>query len=249
MKKVLLIIWGITTTYMLYTLGNYVVDMNNSDKIHEELKNTYNAGDIFQETESLLYFNMNFTDNRHAIMEKYKDILSINKDVVGWINISNTKIDYPVVKTVDNDFYLNHNIYKKPSKAGTIFMDFRNKGIGNDKHTILYGHYMKNGSMLADLHKYKKEDFLLHNPIIKFNTLYEDIEWKIFSIYITSVDFYYIKTDFSSINEYKDFLESIKQKSIFDIHVEVSEEDQILTLSTCSYEFENARLVIHAKRI
>lgn len=259
MKKSLLIIWSIVLLYTAYTLGSYGLESNRNKKIYEELKNSFNNEDSKHSLQTNTRMDLDtyyegateifHVKGERAIMERYNKILSINQDIVGWIKVPNTRIDYPVLKTKDNDFYLHHNVNMEPSKAGSIFMDFRNMKNQNEKHTILYGHNMKDGSMFRDLINFKKQNFLNTNPIIELSTLYEEIRWEIFSVYVTSVDFNYIQTDFSSLNEYGLFLESIKDRSMFDIEVDVSIREEIITLSTCSYEFENARFVVHAKRV
>lgn len=252
MKKVLVLIWTIVLIYTVYTLYNYQNESKNNKRIYEELRRNNNEEASYQENLDTNHFgiiDIYNKENKINIMERYESILLINQEILGWINVPNTKIDYPVVRSEDNEFYLYNNIYKEPSKAGTIFMDYRNSGTVNERHTILYGHNMKNGSMFGDLIKYKQADFLYENLIIEFNTLYQDVKWEIFSVYITSKDFYYIKTEFDNIFDYGNFLEMLKEKSLYEIETEVSVGDQILTLSTCSYEFDNARLVIHARRI
>ena len=188
-------------------------------------------------------------DNKNDINKKFIELLKTNKEIVGWINVPNTKVDYPIVKTSNNNFYLNHNILKKEDSSGAIFMDFRNDIEIMDKNTILYGHNMKNGTMFKGLMKYKDEDFLKENKIISFSTLYEDIKWEIFSAYVTDTNFYYIQVNFKNSYEYESFLNNIKGKSMFDTSIDLNSSDNILTLSTCSYEFDDARFVIHAKRV
>lgn len=241
MKKVLAFIWAVVFAHAIFTFGNYFIESNNNRRIYQELGSAY--------IESSNYTDFQDTYMEEKFYARYSHLLSLNQEIVGWIRLPNTMINYPVVKADNNQFYLKHNFYKEPSKAGAIFMDFRNEPAAKEKHKIIYGHHMKDGSMFGDLKKYRTADFLYENPIIEFNTLYEDIKWEIFSVYVTGVDFYYIKTDYSDKEDYRSFIESISEKSIFRIDTEVTEEDQILTLSTCSYEFEDARFVIHAKRI
>ncbi|WP_051569386.1 class B sortase [Alkaliphilus transvaalensis] len=246
-KKVILLIWGGLLIYIIYTFAIDQMDRQNDKQVYEAIRNSFYGNEaLLEETKGLADVSK---DSQKMILERYHSILEINEDLVGWITVTNTRIDYPVVKGEDNDFYLRHNLLKEQSKAGAIFMDFRNKAFLDEEHKILYGHNMRDGSMFKDLLKYQNEDFLYHNPIIKFSTLYEEIKWEIFSVYVTSVDFYYIQTEFNGQQAYQDFLKSIKEKSIFNTDVEVSEKDQILTLSTCSYDFDNARFVLHARRI
>jgi len=187
---------------------------------------------------------------RLSIMQRYEKLLDINKDIAGWISIPGTNIDYPVVKTDNNQYYLDHNIYGEKVKAGAIFMDYRNDSAARDKNTILYGHHMRDGSMFTALMKYKKkQSFFEENSIIRFDTLYEEIKWEIFSVYITTADDPYTTISFSSDEEYLKFLEKIKRKSMYKKDMELTADDQILTLSTCTYEYDDARFVVHARRV
>lgn len=176
-------------------------------------------------------------------------LLSINPDVYGWLKVNNTNVDYPVVKTTDNKYYLKHNLYKEKDKNGWIFMDYRNSTTSElSKHTIIYGHNMYySGVMFGTLVKsyqkswYSKEE----NQIITFDTLYKDMKFKIFSIYKIPKTSDYLKTNFSTNIEFLEFVKMLKDRSINDFNVEINENDKILTLSTCTGN--NSRLVIHAK--
>ncbi|OIJ19058.1 SrtB family sortase [Anaerobacillus alkalidiazotrophicus] len=185
-----------------------------------------------------------------VITEKFQFLLDeVNQDIVGWITIPGTVIDYPVVKGEDNDFYLDRNVNKRKARAGSIFMDFRNSRVNDDIHTILYGHNMKDGSMFKELINFKDEYFFNKFRVIEYHNLYEQTEWEIFSVYVTNTDFYYIETDFSTNSDYQLFLDSIVKRSLFETDIEVMVGDQIMTLSTCDYDFEDARLVVHAKKV
>jgi sortase B len=193
--------------------------------------------------------NSNMKSEIWNILPKYRPLLEINEDVVGWIKIPNTSIDYPVLQADDNEYYLNRNIYREKNRAGSIFMDYRIKLDSKDRHIIIYGHHMRDGTMFKDLIKYKNKDFFYTNNIIQFDTLYEEIKWEVFSVYITGTDFNYIKTHFNTPAEYENFLIAIKNKSLFPTDVELTADDQILTLSTCTYEYNDARFVVHARRV
>lgn len=186
---------------------------------------------------------------KQETLMKYDQLLEINEDVVGWIKVPNTKIDYPVMQSSDNLYYLDKTINLEKNRAGSIFMDFRNGGDGEDKHTILYGHHMRDGTMFKGLIKYENEDFFNNQSIIQFDTLFEEQKWEVFSAYVTGVGFDYLKTNFNTPDEYKTFLTTIQEKSLFPSDVVLTENDQILTLSTCTYDYSEARLVVHAKKI
>lgn len=177
--------------------------------------------------------------------------LQQNPDIVGRITVDACDIAYLVTQTIDNKTYLSVGYDRKESRSGAIFLDYRCDidAVPLRGHYILYGHNMKNGTMFHNLMEYKDEDFFNANRIIRFDTLYEDYEWEIFSAYVTNTDFYYIQTAFSGDEEWLNFLNTIQQKSNFKTDVQLSADDVVLTLSTCSYEFDNARFVIHARLI
>ncbi|WP_164985303.1 class B sortase [Ammoniphilus sp. CFH 90114] len=184
-----------------------------------------------------------------VVIEKFLPLLEMNEETIGWITVPNTDINYPVVKTDNNSFYLDHNFKLESSNAGAIFMDYRNVGDATDRHTIIYGHHMRDGSMFKGLTKYKDKPFFEENRVITLQTLFEETKWEIFSAYVTDTDFYYIATNFRSNHDYVDFLNKLASKSIIPQTIKWNKQDQILTLSTCSYEFNDARFVVHARRI
>jgi sortase B len=177
--------------------------------------------------------------------------LSENPDTVGRIMIVDIGIAYLVVQADDNDRYLNTGYAGSESKGGAVFLDYRSDADAQPLkgHYILYGHNMKNGTMFHNLMEYKDKDTFYANRIIRFDTLYEDHTWEIFSAYVTSTDFYYIETAFAGDKEWFKFLGEIKKKSMYETNTILSPKDVMLTLSTCTYEFENARFVVHARLI
>jgi len=177
--------------------------------------------------------------------------LQQNPDIVGRIALKTCDIAYLVTQTTDNQTYLSVGYDRQESRNGTIFMDYRCDVEADPLrgHYIIYGHNMKSGAMFHNLMKYKEEDFFYNNRVFRFDTLYEDYEWEIFSAYVTDTDFYYIQTDFADDAEWLSFLQTVQQKSMFKTDTELSADDVVLTLSTCTYEFDDARFVIHARLI
>jgi sortase, SrtB family len=190
-------------------------------------------------------------------LASFKDIRALNGDVVGWITIPNTLIDYPVVQTKNNVYYLGHNINKESNGSGCPFLDYRNdvKPGSGTRNLIIYGHHRRNGTMFAQLKKYNDVDFYKENPVIRFDTIYERSEWIIFSnfrattTWATGTPFNYIQTEFKDDAEFLKFVGELKKRSLIDTPVEVRGDDQILLLSTCSYEKSNWRMVIAARRV
>ena len=174
----------------------------------------------------------------------------INDDTIGWITIEGTSIDYPIVQASDNCYYLTHDCNCNESKYGSIFMDCHNAADFSDNHTILYGHNMQNGSMFHDLNEYSSQDFFDEHIYIEVNSQDVYRKWVIFSTYSTEPDFNYLQTEFDSPEEYSIFLNAILSHSeIRNENVQVTAEDKILTLSTCSDDLGNERRVVHAKLV
>ena len=179
----------------------------------------------------------------------FKSLQEKNSDTVGWIEIPGTEINYPIVKGDDNDFYLHRDFQGEKSKSGSIFMDYRNDGDFTNRHSILYGHNMRNGSMFAGLMAYKDSAFFAQNDKIFIDMPEGRTIWQIFAAYVTTTDFYYIITDFPDDPSFSSFLQTIESKSSFQSTVSPVASDHLLTLSTCTYEYDDARFVVHAIRV
>jgi sortase B len=175
----------------------------------------------------------------------FSDLLRLNTDLVGWLKIEDTRIDYPVVRGRDNDFYLNHGFDRKKNRAGTIFMDYRNIGDGSDRHTIIYGHKMKDQSMFYDLLLFRDPDFYEEHRLITLQTLYGPKQYRVFAAYTTKTDFYFIRTRFDE-QSYDAFIGEIMQRSDFAWDTLVDDQDKLLTLVTCAHDFQDAHYVVHA---
>ena len=182
-----------------------------------------------------------------TIINSYDKLLNVNSDTVGWLTIFNTKIDYPVVQTTDNNYYLNRNFYKDKDYNGWVFMDYRNNPENLDDNTIIYAHNRYySGVMFGTLNKVTKESWYKNeeNLYITYNTLYNNLKWKIFSIYSIDVTNDYLYTNFTNRDEYLSFLNKLKDRSDIELDTPISSDDKILTLSTCLDD--NKRLVVHA---
>lgn len=215
-----------------------------SSKVISKLNEYRKADNIYHELQ-LKKNNTNSDDEVNSVV----DLSDINSDYVAWIEIPNTNIDYPIVQSDNNSYYLNRDIYKNYLASGSIFMDYRNDNF-SDKNTVIYGHYMRNNTMFGQLKKFKEKDFFNENNIIKiYKPSGEILEYKVFSAYTTSASDNYIQTYFNSDEDYKEFLNKIIDKSLFKSDESVNIDDNILTLSTCSYDFKDARMVVHAKLI
>ena len=191
------------------------------------------------------------TETDRKIENNYiASILTINPDVVGWLKVNETNIDYPVVQAEDNDYYLKHNLYQEEDKNGWIFMDYRNNSYDLDANTILFGHTMYYSSVMFGTlaNAYKKTWYSNpENLKITFDTIYESHTYEIFSIYKVPKTTDYLQNYFETDEDFMEFIDLIKGRSIEDFDVSIKHGDKILTLSTCSTYTE--RLVVHAKLI
>ncbi len=192
--------------------------------------------------------NTGYTVTDEQIMKAVGELKEQNKDTVGWIVFDNMDLSYPIMQGTDNDYYLTHTFSGETNSAGSIFMETENASDFEDYHTIIYGHNMRNLSMFGKLKKYKtEEDFYEEHQYFTIYTQDEVYRYQIFAYYdIPETDIIYT-IGFLPDAEFKDFIDTMKRRSYYDTGVEVTEEDKIITLSTCSNE--GNRFVINAKRM
>ena len=178
----------------------------------------------------------------------FDTLKKINPDIVGYIEVNNTNINYPIVKSNDNKYYLNHSFTKDLSKRGAIFLDYRNDLDDLSRNNIIYGHGLVDRTMFGSLNNLLDEEWFNNkdNHYIRIITDNRIMIFKIFSVYTIDKESYYIKTYFSNNKYFKEFLETIVKRSIHKFNINVSPSDRILTLSTCKNDF-GKRIVVHAK--
>lgn len=247
-------------------LLDYYVQYKDKNTIEKELININKILDNASENNSIdeNITDIEYIDNREEIVTTKKagssyssayytnykavfdELIKINNDTVGYLSINNTKINYPVVQSDTNSYYLNRDFNKRKNSMGWIFMDYRNNATALDKNTIIYGHNIKQGIMFGTLKYalnsswYKKES----NQIITFNTPLQNMKWQIFSVYKIPATEDYLKNEFASNEEYLEFANMLKSRSLYDFKVEIDENSKILTLSTCFSH--STRHVVHA---
>ena len=193
-------------------------------------------------------------DEEKQNVEKYSvDFNSLkgkNPDTIAWIKVKGTDIEYPVVKTSNNDYYLNHSFDKSYNTSGWIFMDYKNKCDNTDKNIVIYGHNRRDGGMFGTLKNILTDEWQNNqeNFVIPFITENEKSEYQVFSVYRIEKEDYYITTNFSTDNDFKSFTDIIKSRSEKDFGIDVTSNDKILTLSTCAND-NKYRVVLHAKKL
>lgn len=179
---------------------------------------------------------------------KLSNIKAQYPDLYGWITIPGTVINYPIMQTDDNDYYLNHSYTGASLGAGSIYADYRcNKKLMDNKNLVIYGHHMSNNSMFYSLDLYLKDSFFRSNNTIYIYTLDGMYTFKVFSVYETDKYFPYIRTYFPTTGSFTDFAQMVKEQSIHNNDSFVLDKDsRILTLSTCTNRSDDGRLAVHA---
>ena len=174
----------------------------------------------------------------------FEELKKVNPDVLGWIYIEGTDINYPIVQGADNDYYLSRLVDGTSNRGGSIFLDYRNEPDFSDYHTVIYGHNMKNGTMFADIIKYKKKAFYEAHPMGKIMTPQGNCQIEIIGGYVADLRDPAWRLNFESDAEQLDWLcDAMGRSTVGGDYVPVGGE-KIITLSTCSYEFDDARFVL-----
>ena len=188
------------------------------------------------------YIKMNMID------VNFDNLKKINSDVVGWIKINGTNINYPFVQSKDNKYYLTHSFSKSYNNAGLVFLDYRNNNI-NNRNTIIYAHGRTDKTMFGTLRKVLNNGWInnTNNYVIKISTEKENSLWQIFSIYHIPTTNDYLQTEFKDEREYQRFLNILKNRSNHNFNTSITSNDTILTLSTCYNDSE--KMVVNAKLI
>ena len=190
------------------------------------------------------------------ILPEYKKIHQKNQKLIGWVKIDDTIIDYPVMQTVNNEYYLDHNFNQEEDRNGCIFMDYQCDVIKGCDNMILYGHHMKSGKMFGTLNKYNEESYYEEHPIIQFDTIYEKGKYQVMYVFRSKVYSeedvtfkYYQFINAASEMEFNSYLNEMAALSLYDTGVVASYGDKLLTLSTCDYQEKKGRFVVVAKKI
>ena len=179
----------------------------------------------------------------------FDELRGQNENIVAWLMVDGTNVNYPIVQTTDNDFYLNHDITKQPKGSGWTFMDYRNSVNLDDSNTIFYGHNLLNKTAFGSLSNVFTDNwFQSSNHYVVIRTPSAKHVYKIFSCYYIDPEVYYLQTNFYNSDDYQVFLDTIKGRSNYDFGLDVTVSDKIITLSTCTDD-NKGRKVIHAKMV
>ena len=200
------------------------------------------------------YPNVVFPPN---IQLKYAKLYATNQDFVGYLSADGVNLNLPVVQADDDEKYLTKNFYGQNTKYGCPFVTHVNNIVQFDVNTVIFGHHMNDGTVFGALDAYKTIEGFKKAPVISFNTLYADYKWKVIAAFITNAyeqedNGYVFKYYFASLSEQERFaayLNELAQRSLYDTGVDVLPTDKLLTLSTCSHEFNEARFVVVARLV
>lgn len=236
-KNILLILFIVVFLFSTTKIVLFLLDLqNNKNEIKELIKDVT---------------DIEIEEDKEVLNIDFDKLSSINSDIVGWIHFNQDKINNPIVHTSDNSYYLNHSFEKKRNQAGTIFMDYRNTSF-DDKNVVLFGHSMLDDTMFGSLQDLFKKDFFdkKENHYIDIYNKERKFTYEIFSYYVIEKEEYYITPSFSNDNDYKKFIDTLVKRSYKNFNVEISTDDYILTISTCSGTGGTSkRKVVHAKRV
>ena len=221
------------------------VEINNNE-IEKEKKDTEETTEKTNEVEN----------KETERMLKVKELQKENTDIVGWLEIENTNINYPVLQGEDNEYYMTHNYKKEKSKNGSIFLNKDYDWNIPSSNLLMYGHNLGNGTMFQELLKYQNKEFYNNHKVIRFTTAKEDAEYEIISVFKSRVYYkseqnvfrYYYFINANTEEEYNNYVENAKKASIYEIEPTAKYGDQLITLSTCSYHVKDGRFAVVGKK-
>ncbi len=259
-RKYHFLLYGISIFLILFSgfhISLWLIDYYQTIKLSKQLQNQATVS----ETEEIL--DSSFIHPPEDQNDRYWDYVNLdflqvdftslrqeNPDTIAWIEVLGTSINYPVVQTDNNDYYLTHSFDHRKNEAGWIFADYRNQFDELNDNSIIYGHGRWDGTMFGSLKQVLEDGWFLdyQNHVIRLSTLHANMIFQIFSVYTIYKESYYMIPNFSSLLSYQTFLDTIQKRSKFTFPTTVNTNDKILTLSTCQ-DNDGNRIVVHAKLI
>lgn len=239
---VLAAVLGVSTFYIIRTCK----ETDRQEKLYKSLQTAVAKKEPVSAAES-----------EPVMLPEYAELYRQNSDLVGWIRIEDTNINYPVVQSKDEpNFYLKHGFDKEYADCGCPYVQENCDVQKPSDNLVIYGHHMKSGSMFSDLEKFKKKDFWEEHKTFSFNTLYEKQTYEVIAVFKTVVytgsanEFKYFQfSDAQTPEQFDEYIAKCKEKALYDTGVSAEYGDKLITLSTCEYSNTNGRLVLVAKII
>ena len=256
-RKLIVILCSIVALASFGYYGVYYYFAGRTQSDYENLSELKGNDSIVMRTPSVtIHYTEEEEDIELTILEEYEALYNKNKRLIGWLEIDGTNIDYPVMQTTNNEYYLDHNYNQEYDKNGSLFLDAECDVVRRNTNLIIYGHHMKSGKMFGDLNKYSSESYCKEHSIIRFDTIYEEGTYEVMYVFRSRiynedeiVFKYYQFFDASSEREFNSNMNEMAAIALYDTGVTASYGDELLTLSTCDYSETDGRFVVVAKRI
>ena len=256
-RRLLVILCGVVAVGCFGYFGVYSFFVERNEMDYENLSqlkgNSALTGSLFHGV------TIHYTEEEEIeleVLEEYQTLYNKNKKLIGWLKIDDTIIDYPVMQTANNEYYLDHNFNQEYDKNGSLFLDKDCDVVRRNTNLIIYGHHMKSGKMFGNLNSYSNEDYGKKHSLIQFDTIYEKGTYEVMYVFRSRiynedevVFKYYQFLDAASEAEFNSNMQEMAALSLYDTGVTASYGDELLTLSTCDSSETDGRFVVVAKRV
>ena len=254
-RKLTIFVLSILATACMAYVGVYYYQFEKNNLDYDSLSQLKKDVDITDPEQSYT-ITVEEQKDMPPILAKYETLYKKNKKLIGWLKIDDTNIDYPVMQTVNNEYYLDHNFNQEYDKNGSLFLDKDCNAAFPNTNMIIYGHHMKSGKMFGNLNYYSKESYYKEHPRIQFDTIYEEGVYDIMYVFRSRiynedevVFKYYQFMDVNSEDEFYSAMDEMSRMSLYDTGVTADYGDKLITLSTCDSSEQDGRFVVVAKKV
>ena len=261
-RRILISVCAVLGVACLLYVGTYSYEDYRTKKNYDDLSSLKESGQFVsnnptdEEDVSPVINYTNPTEEMPEVLDEYKKLYNSNKKLLGWLKIDDTNINYPVMQTNNNEYYLDHNINQEKDRNGALFLDKDCDVVNRSTNLIIYGHHMKSGRMFGNLDEYEKEKYYKKHSTIQFDTIYEKGTYEIMYVFRSRVYSegdvvfkYYQFIDCYSEQEFYSNMKEMANLSLYDTGVTAEFGDKLLTLSTCDSSVDGGRFVVVAKKV
>ena len=254
---ILVVIFGVVFGFSAYKLYSIMHEYKESERRYDSVANSATSTAAPAPAATTAPFEVQAAQEETPVQVEtspinvdFDNLLAQCSDIVGWIYCENTVINYPMVRGADNDYYLHRFIDGSYNGGGTLFMDFKNDRDFSDPNSIIYGHHMNDGSMFASLKKYQTDpEYYSKHPTLYVNTPTQNYRVDVFAGFVCDADSDTYTIGFADDTSFQNWIDRMVSHSDFKTDVQVTPDDHIITLSTCSYEWYDARYVVLGKMV
>ena len=254
-RKLLIALCSVVAVASFGYFGVYSYFAERTESSYASLSNLKGSTTLMASNSVTIHYTKD-EDAELEVLEEYQTLYNKNKSLIGWLKIDDTNIDYPVMQTVNNEYYLDHNYTQEYDRNGSLFLDKDCDVVHRNTNLIIYGHHMKSGKMFGNLSKYSSEDYCKKHSTIQFDTIYEKGTYEVMYVFRSKiynedeiVFKYYQFLDAASEKEFTSNMQEMAALSLYDTGVTASYGDELLTLSTCDNSETDARFVVVAKKV